>query len=77
MIAINVSILNPQRVVFKGTASSVILPGESGVFEVLPFHKNIISRLISGKIFVDNRSFAIKRGVVNVKQNNVSIIVEE
>lgn len=47
------------------------------MFEVLPFHKRILSRLISGNIFIDERFFPIKRGIVMVNQNKVTIIVEK
>ena len=73
----DVTVLSPREVIFEGQAKSVILPGESGVFEVLPFHKRILSRLISGKLFIDEKSFPVKRGIVKVSQNKVTIIVEE
>jgi F-type H+-transporting ATPase subunit epsilon len=76
-MVLDVSVLSPRKVVFKGTAKSIILPGEQGVFEVAPFHKRILSRLISGTIFIDERQFSVKRGIVKVNQNKVTIIIEE
>lgn len=73
----DVTVLSPKEVIFEGQAKSVILPGEAGVFEVLPFHKRIISRLISGKLFIDEQAYSVKRGIVKVNQNKVTIIVEE
>ena len=74
---LKVKILSPQEVIFEGQAKSVIFPGEQGVFEVLPFHKRLISRLIAGQLFVDDRAFPIKRGVAQVDQNNITAVVEE
>jgi F-type H+-transporting ATPase subunit epsilon len=74
---LEVSLLNPQRIIFQGKAKSVVLPGEQGVFEILPFHKPILSRLISGSIFIDEKVFRIRRGIVKGYQNQVRIIVEE
>jgi len=74
---IDVSVLNPQEVLFEGKAKSVIVPGEEGVFEVLPFHKRTISRLLSGVIFVDDRSFSIRRGIIKVDLKKVTIVIEE
>jgi len=74
---LNVTVLSPMRVIFEGKAKSIILPGEEGVFEALPFHKRILSRLISGRLFIDEQSFPIKRGIVKVNQNEVTIIIEE
>ena len=74
---LDVSILNPREVLFEGKARSVVVPGEQGVFEVLPFHKAILSRLISGTLFVGEQSVSIRRGLVSGNQNKVTIIVEE
>jgi len=74
---LDISILSPQKIIFNGKARRVVLPGEQGIFEVLPFHKSILSRLISGTLFIDEESFFIRRGVIKVYQNKVTIIVEE
>lgn len=77
MMLLDISVLSPKEVIFEGKAKSVILPGEQGVFEVLPFHKRLLSRLISGTLLIDEESFPIRRGIVKVEQNRVTIIVEE
>jgi F0F1-type ATP synthase epsilon subunit len=66
----------PERVLFDGTAGSVILPGEVGTFEVLPFHRPLVSRLMAGPVTVDERSMAIVRGIVRVADNVVTAVVE-
>lgn len=73
---LNITIFNPQKIVFKGTAKSVTLPGESGTFEVLPYHKRVISRLITGPIVVDGQLFSITRGVAKVDGNELVVIAE-
>ena len=73
----NVLIFTPERVVYEGPAHSLILPGEKGVFEVLPYHKRILSRLIRGRIILDNHHMAIKRGVVKAGLDQVVVIIEE
>ena len=74
---IDVVIVNPQKVIYEGEANSVLLPGEQGVFEVLPYHKDLLSRLITGEVLVDGRPLRIHRGVVKVESNTVTAIVEE
>jgi F0F1-type ATP synthase epsilon subunit len=74
---LNVSVLTPKEVIFEGTAKAVIVPGEEGVFEILPFHKDIVSRLISGNLFIDNEKIFIKRGVIKSHNNNIVVIVEK
>jgi F0F1-type ATP synthase epsilon subunit len=74
---LDVTVINAREIMFKGQASSVILPGESGVFEVLSFHKRILSRLVQGNIDIDGDAFPILRGIVKVEDNNVTAIVEQ
>ncbi len=73
---IEVRILSPQGVFFNGKAQSAIFPGERGVFEVLPFHKPFLTRLIGGTVAIDQFRMIIERGVVQVTSNKVTAIVE-
>ena len=73
----DIALLSPKAVLFEGKAESVIVPGEEGVFEVLPFHKRAMSRLIYGTIFIEEKSYLIERGIIMVDQNKVTIIAEE
>ena len=63
--------------VFEGRSSSVILPGVEGEFEILDFHKPIISRLKKGFIVVDNsREIPIRGGIVKMKFQSLVAMVE-
>ena len=73
---LKVIILSPEEVIFEGQARSIILPGEAGTLEVLSYHKNLLSRLLSGSVIVDGRVFPIHRGIVRVKDNTVTIVSE-
>jgi len=73
---LDVFIINPQEILFEGKARSVILPGEYGVFEILPYHKEFMSRLLTGAITVDDKSYFIKRGIAKVDRNKVTIVIE-
>ena len=77
MIPLDAIVLSPKEVIFEGKVSSMIVPGEQGVFEILPFHKRIISRLISGTLLINGQGFPIRRGIVKVNKNRVIIILEE
>ncbi len=74
---LNVTIMSTIKIIFKGEAESVILPGDMGVFEIQSYHKRAMSRLLKGKVDVDGQEFPIMRGIAKVDQNNVMIIVEE
>lgn len=74
---LNVTILTPEEIIFEGKALSLVLPGEQGVFEILPFHKQILSRLVTGILIVNEESMPIKRGVVQFNQNRAVVIIEK
>ena len=74
---LNVTIMSTVKIIFKGKAESVILPGDTGVFEVMSYHKRVLSRLLRGNIDVDGKEFPIVRGVTKVDENDVMIIIEE
>lgn len=77
-----VLILNtmPERansVIFEGNSSSVIFPGTEGEFEILDFHKPIISRLKKGVIVVDNdREIMIAGGIMSMNKQQLVAMVD-
>ena len=73
---LQVLLLSPQEPLFTGQAQRVICPGEQGVFEVAPFHRPLVSRLIAGSIVVDAQAFAIQRGVIKVDRDVVTALIE-
>ena len=73
---LELSIRTPEQILFEGRAASIILPGEMGVFEVLPFHKPLMSRLISGIIIFGQTKISITRGIVRVAGNKVTAIIQ-
>ena len=71
-------IMNESKALFEGRARSVMLPGEQGVFELLPYHKPLLSRLIGGKVIINNeQEFPVRRGIVGFNLNRATVIVEE
>ncbi len=66
-----------QSIVLEGEASSVFLPGADGEFEVLDFHKPIVSHLKEGSIVVDNTTeFKIRGGIVKMGGQSLVAYVE-
>lgn len=73
-------IISAEKIVFKGDAESVTLPGELGSFTVLTNHASLISVLVPGKVeykTADNavHQIAIKGGLVDVDNNVVSVCI--
>ena len=72
------TVLTPNRVLFEGKAWSVFLPGATGEFEVLEFHKSIVSLLQKGKIIIDwDTEIPIRKGAMHMSNDKLVAIVEE
>lgn len=74
-------IITPEKKLFAGETELVQLPGTGGSFEVLMNHAPAISTLIEGKIKVKESNgnvsyYEIKGGVVEVKSNNIIVLVD-
>ena len=75
-----VIIVSPEKVLYQGEASSVVVPGEKGRFEILDHHAPIISTLTEGTVVCRGNApvtLAVRGGFVDVACNEVSICVEE
>jgi F-type H+-transporting ATPase subunit epsilon len=72
------TIITPNRTLYEGEAWSVFLPGATGEFEVLDFHKAIISLLKAGRIIIDwDKEIPIKSGAMRMSDDEFVAIVEE
>lgn len=77
----NVEIINPDKLIFKGEASLVQLPGKDGSFEILNNHAPLISILAKGKVKIINNNkeiefYDISGGLIEVVKNKVLILAE-
>lgn len=73
---LSVLMITPRSMMFEGKASSVILPGKLGIFEIQAFHKPLCSRLLGGNVVIDGKRHLIKSGAVQVSGNVVTILAE-
>ena len=76
----NLKIISPEKIIYKGEADSVTLPGAMGLFTILSHHAPIISVLKNGavtyKVGDNEKKIEINSGFVEAKQNAVSVCVE-
>jgi F-type H+-transporting ATPase subunit epsilon len=72
-------IISAEKVVFEGDASSVTLPGEKGLFTVLPRHASLVSTLVKGKIKYAEaggvQELEIEGGIADIDHNVVSVCI--
>jgi len=73
---LSVLMTSPEKVLYEGTAESVVVPGEQGAFEVLTMHRPISSRILKGVVTIDGKGFLVKRGVISAADDEVAIVVE-
>lgn len=74
-----VTIVSPEKELFKGETQCIHIPGKQGRFEVLENHAALISTLVEGDVkCVGAETFEIhiKGGFVEIMNNKVSICVE-
>ncbi len=70
-------ILSPQKPLFDGETSSVALPGQMGMFTVLPHHAPLIAALTKGAIVHSGgERVEIAGGFVEVKGDTVTVCAE-
>lgn len=76
----NLEIITPEKKVYSGEVSSVIVPGTNGQFEMLQNHAPVISTLLNGKVKIKDKegvkSFDVKGGVVENLNNKIIILAE-
>ena len=73
-------LLSPNKILFSGEIHLIQVPGTKGSFEVLKNHVPIVSSLDKGKIKIitlngEEKYFDIKDGFIEVKNNEISVLV--
>lgn len=75
-----VEILSPDKNLFSGEASALLLPGSDGKLGVLNNHAPLITTLQKGQIKITapdgEKVFDVNGGVVEVLKNKVVILAE-
>lgn len=74
-------ILTPEKKIYSGDVFGVVLPGVSGLFEVLDRHAPLVSALKTGTIAVlvtksERKNIPINSGFVEVINNKATVLVE-
>lgn len=80
MKELHLSIVSPEEVVYDGQATSVTLPGTTGVFSILVHHAPIISSLKEGVVSYitpdgEEHTLDIHSGFVEMSNGEVSVCV--
>ena len=73
-------LISPKQMLFSGEIHLIQVPGTKGSFEILKNHEPIVSSLDAGKIKIitttgEEKFFDIKDGFIEVKKNEISVLV--
>ena len=73
-----ISIMTPEALLYQGEVESVFFTGDSGEYELLPYHYPVLGILQEGNIIINWReAVPIKFGVVKFFANDCVVLVEE
>ena len=77
----NISVLTPDKEIFKGQITSVKVPGSGGQFQVLKNHAPVVSALSKGNVTIAKNDgsklvFGIEKGFIEVLNNEISLLVQ-
>ena len=80
LMSLDLKIVSPAKVEYKGSVERVVVPGMSGMFEILTDHAPIISALEPGVVaYTDaegEHDMKVASGFVEVQKNKVTVCVE-
>jgi F0F1-type ATP synthase epsilon subunit len=73
-------VVNPDKVLWEGKATRVVVPGFIQELSILPNHTPLYSQLKPGKMVIypetgSSETIEIDGGIIRVKHNKVSVIV--
>jgi len=71
-------VITSSKVLFEGDVRSVFLPGSKGEFEVLEFHKPILSLLRQGNLVINgDKKIHVSRGAMRMSGDELVAVIEE
>lgn len=75
-----VKIFSCEKKILEDEADFVVVPGKVGEIGILPKHAPLLSTLKAGDIKIkkasEERRYEIKNGLVEIRRNEVKILVE-
>jgi len=80
MSLVTLDIVTPERAIFHGQVSEVIIPGELGQMGILSGHINLMTLIRAGELIAKTaegeRRFAVASGFAEVTGSSVMVLVD-
>lgn len=78
---LDIEIVSPEKLVFRGTGKVLTVPGVDGRFQVLNMHAAMIAMFEAGVITVEDEkgekiNFSTRGGVAEVKKNKLVVLAD-
>ena len=77
---IKITIIDPDKTLFEGTAEYLMAPGVRGMLGIFPSHTPLFAELIKGEIFIKSDKeelVALEGGIMRVRNDEVTILIDK
>lgn len=72
-----VTILSLEKTLFSGEANTLVVPSVTGILTILKNHMPLITELTKGRIKVDQQTFDIESGILEVARQKTTILIRK
>jgi F-type H+-transporting ATPase subunit epsilon len=78
----NARVMTQEKLIFEGSALSLVVPSELGYLGVLADHASLIANLVAGKVSITKESgdrvtiFSKGKGIFEVSNNKAIILLD-
>ncbi len=80
MTSLEFQIITPQKLLLKGEAEMIVVPGTKGELGILPHHAPLLSTLKKGVVRIkqkeEEQSFPIEGGLIEISSNKVVVLAD-
>ncbi len=81
MATLTVSVISPERVLFEGSAKSIVAPAFDGEVGIMPMHAPMMTLLGKGTLRVETsdsgtQRFEVNGGFLQVAEDQVRVVTE-
>ena len=78
---LKVSVISPERVVFEGSAATVVAPAFDGELGILPAHAPLMTLLGTGTLRIETategeKTFRVSNGFLQIVDDEVRVVAE-
>lgn len=74
---IHLRIMNPDRMIHEEYIDSLFVQGDTGEYEILPFHYPVFGLLRQGDLIMDwERKLRVEKGILRFSDNECVVLVE-